>query len=315
MVYKKATKKGKKVRGLQNGDLSAAKNADMTAPMLLIPVELCNYCLLEVFMKLNGWTLLTVFLLVLSGCGGGGGSGETQQTPVPVPVPVSSHLVLEAASLEYGATLTWNEDRFPGATFNVCLAEELPEPGSSISRSGDCFSDRDAMIDNDHTSPVTVSGLDGGQRYWVQVEAVMPSGQKLKSLPVIVSARIPDEDLLGIDDWDWQRAPGLEAEKLAIQTQIAGFQQAVRNKDIPMAMAFIQEDQRDVYEALFSYNPDAMPAFGALLDRARIEFLSPPAEPAAEFTERTAEYALEIDGFTFYVRWIKAGDTWMLMEF
>ncbi|MCJ8501257.1 hypothetical protein [Desulfatitalea alkaliphila] len=267
-------------------------------------------------MKLKSWIVVAAFWFALIGCGGGGGDGGSGGTePSPVPVYERSLLVLEATSLEFGAELHWNEDRFPGAVFNVCLTEEHPESGSLIGRSQDCFSDRSAMVENDHVSPVTVSGLTGGHRYWVQVEAETPSGQIHRSRPVIVSARIPDEDLLGIDDWDWQRAPDLAAETQAISRRLAGFQQAARNKDIHSAVAFIQEDQRDVYQALFSHNPDAMPAFGVLLDRARMGFLSPPAEPAADSTQRTAEYALEIDGFTFYVRWMKHDDTWMLMDF
>ncbi len=221
-----------------------------------------------------------------------------------------SLLVLEATSLEYGAELNWNEEQFPGATFNVCLSEEKPETNSS-----NCFFYKDAMIEDDHASPVTISGLSGGHRYWVQVEAVKPSGETLLSLPVLVTARIPDDELLGTDIYDWQTDPTLPAEKQAIAQQVSGFQQAANNKDIPAATAVIAEDQRDVYTVLFGNNPDAMPAFGALLDRAQMSFLSPPVDAAAESTVRTAEYELDIDGFTFYVRWMKDGDTWMLVDF
>lgn len=144
--------------------------------------------------------------------------------------------------------------------------------------------------------------------------AVSVSGEQS---PVSTPAATPvqDADLLGKDDYDWHDDPGLEAEKQAIDQQITGFQQAMDNKDIAAATAVIAEDQRDVYAALFAGNPEAMPAFGALFKRAQISSLSPPADSAAEFTVRTAEYALELDGFTFYVRWMKDGDTWLLADF
>jgi hypothetical protein len=256
-------------------------------------------------MKLNGVFILTL-LVVLFGCEGGGGSGKTSQAPVREKSP----LVLEAASLEHGAELTWNQEQFPGAVFNVCIAEEQPNTNAQ-----DCFFHKDAMIEDDHASPVTISGLSGGHRYWVQIEAVMPSGAAFLSWPVIVTARIPDDQLLGTDTYDWRKDPELEAEKQAIAQQVLGFQQAATNKNISAAAALIAETQRDVYQALFTNNPAAMPAFGALLDRARISFLSPPTDPEAESSLRTAEYELELDGFTFYVRWMKVDDTWMLMDF
>jgi hypothetical protein len=74
-------------------------------------------------MKFNGVDSLTVFLVVLFGCGGAGRPAKQSLAPVPEKSP----LVLEAASLEYGAELTWNQDQFPGAVFNVCIAEEQPE--------------------------------------------------------------------------------------------------------------------------------------------------------------------------------------------
>ncbi len=89
----------------------------------------------------------------------------------------------------------------------------------------------------------------------------------------------------------------------------------MNNRDVAAAAAVIAEGQRDVYDALFDNNPDAMPSFGALFDQARISFLSPPEDPGGDATARTAEYEIERDGFIFYVRWMKDGDTWMLFDF
>jgi len=133
--------------------------------------------------------------------------------------------------------------------------------------------------------------------------------------PVPGAAPVQDSDLLGTDDYDWRNTPDLLAEKQAIGQRQNDFRQAMDRKDIPGATALIAKDRRDVYAALFAANPDAMPSFGALFEAAEITFLSPPAEPEKDPTLRTAEYALELDGFTFYTRWMKDGDTWFLADF
>jgi hypothetical protein len=139
--------------------------------------------------------------------------------------------------------------------------------------------------------------------------------QTASTAPLPVAAPVQDSDLLGIDEYDWRKTPDLQAEKQAIGQRQNDFRQAMDRKDIPGATALIAEDRRDVYATLFASNPDAMPSFGALFESARITFLSPPAEPEQAVTLRTAEYALDLDGFTFYVRWMKDGDTWFLADF
>ncbi len=133
--------------------------------------------------------------------------------------------------------------------------------------------------------------------------------------PQSVATPVQDSDLLGTDEYDWRKTPDLQAEKQAIGQRQNDFRQAMDRKDIPGATALIAKDRRDVYATLFASNPEAMPSFGALFESARITFLSPPAEPEQAVTLRTAEYALDLDGFTFYVRWMKDGDTWFLADF
>ena len=259
--------------------------------------------------KFHFTVLMMVLALMAAGCGeGGGGSGSSKEKPPPV--RAASPLVLEATSLEYGAELTWNQEAFPDATFNLCIVEE-----ELATNSEGCFFDAESTISNEHTAPLTLTGCSGGRRYWMQLEAVMPSGAALYSWPVMVTTSVADTELLGTDDYDWRNDPDLTAEKQAIARQVSGFKQALNDKDPQAAAAVIAEDQRDVYQALFNHNLAAMPAFGALLDSARMSFLSPPVDPTADSTVRTAEYELEIDGFTFYVRWMKSGDTWLLMDF
>ena len=139
--------------------------------------------------------------------------------------------------------------------------------------------------------------------------------QEARKVSLPLATPVQDSDLLGTDEYDWQKTPDLQAEKQAIGQRQADFRQAMDRKDIPGATALISEDRRDVYATLFASNPDAMPSFGALFESAQITFLSPPAEPEQDVTLRTAEYALDLDGFTFYVRWMKDGDTWFLADF
>lgn len=139
--------------------------------------------------------------------------------------------------------------------------------------------------------------------------------QTLKAVSLPAGTPVQDSDLLGADDYDWQKAPDLQAEKKAIELRLTDFRQAMDRKDIPGATALIAAGRRDVYAALFTANPEAMPSFGTLFESAEITFLSPPAEPEQDMTLRTAEYALELDEFTFYVRWMKDGGTWYLADF
>lgn len=261
--------------------------------------------------KLRYAVLIMALALLIAGCGGGGGSSSEKTSPDRAASP----LVLEAMSLEYGAELTWNQERFEGAGFTLCYAAEQTEANSVGATPDECFFYEKATITNNSVSPMTLTGLDGGQRYWMQLEAVMASGETIYSDPIRVTPSISDEALLGTDAWDWESAPDLDAEKSAISRQSDVFQQAMNNRDVAAATAVIAEDQRDVYEALFDNNPDAMPAFGVLFDQARISFLSPPEDPEGDTTARTAEYEIELDDFTFYVRWMKDGDTWVLFDF
>lgn len=116
-------------------------------------------------------------------------------------------------------------------------------------------------------------------------------------------------------EYNWRKAPDLRAIQRAIARQTEQFQDAMNSRDIPRATALITAEVRGAYGELFSRNPDAMPSFGALFDRAQINFLSAPVNPEAELTRRTAEYAIVLDGFTFYVRWAQVGDEWLLMDF
>ncbi|NLA90061.1 MAG: hypothetical protein GX843_00230, partial [Synergistaceae bacterium] len=91
----------------------------------------------------------------------------------------------------------------------------------------------------------------------------------------------------------------------------------LRAGDIEKAASLLDEGRIDLYSALFVHRPEAMASFADLLDGAEMTFLSDPEEsdPSASSTCRTIEYAVDMEGFTFYVRWIKMGEKWVLFDF
>jgi hypothetical protein len=248
--------------------------------------------------------ILSLAVVSLIGCGGGGGSEK--QAPAG---PVQEKLVLEAESLEYGIELAWNQERFPNAVFNLCMAEE--PIGNRFAK---CSALAGGSVTRPSANPVTLTGLTGGKRYWFQLEATLPTGKKVYSDPVFMAASISDDSLLGVDAYDWRNDPELEMIKSAISQQQTQFQTVMRSKNISSALGYVAVEQRDVYEALFSGNPDAMPAFAEILEYAEIDFLSPPRNENDTF-RRMAEYKIEFDGFIFYLRWMETDNTWILFDF
>jgi len=125
------------------------------------------------------------------------------------------------------------------------------------------------------------------------------------------------EDLFEDEDADWRNYPDLAEEKAAIEENFEEFRSALKEKDIPRAVSHIDLGCREEYAALFAHNPEAMPSFAEILEKAEMSFLAAAdrADPATSTSLRTSEYAVELDGFTFYVRWIKVEDRWVLFDF
>lgn len=127
----------------------------------------------------------------------------------------------------------------------------------------------------------------------------------------------PEDEFTGSEDPDWKNYPDLPEEKAAIEESLDEFRSALKEGDIERAVSVIDEDRREEYAALFAHKPEAMPSFAELLDTAEMSFFS-AAERAAPGTStalRTSEYAVVLDGFTFYVRWIKVDGKWVLFDF
>ncbi len=100
---------------------------------------------------------------------------------------------------------------------------------------------------------------------------------------------------------------------VAIGETLAGFEDAMRAGDLDAAVSHIAPEQQDGYRELIAANPDGMASFGELLAKAEMSFLS-AHDPTTPFN-RTAEYALELDGVTFYLVFIKTESGWRLYDF
>jgi hypothetical protein len=125
-------------------------------------------------------------------------------------------------------------------------------------------------------------------------------------------AEVPDL-LDAQDDPDWQDYPDREAEETAISRTLESFAQALKDGNADAAAGFVVDERQDGYRELFASNPEAMASFGDLISGGKMSFLSEVSE--AEPYNRTAEYAVELDGVTFYVVLMKVGDAWSLYDF
>lgn len=115
------------------------------------------------------------------------------------------------------------------------------------------------------------------------------------------------------DDADWQDYPDREAEQAAIAETLDAFTDACKRGDVDGSVAYVLEERREAYRELFSSNPDAMASFADVIASGEMSFLSEHGD--SQPFDRTAEYAVDLDGFTFYVVLMKVGDQWILYDF
>ena len=118
--------------------------------------------------------------------------------------------------------------------------------------------------------------------------------------------------IAAMDGGDWRSYPDLAAEQAAIDATLSGFAEAMQAGDLDRAVSHILPERQQAYHALFAANPEGMASFGALMNQATMSFLSEQTDTTAY--SRTAEYALEIDGVTFYLMLIKTSDGWVLYD-
>jgi hypothetical protein len=136
--------------------------------------------------------------------------------------------------------------------------------------------------------------------------------------PTVAQPPWNDADLLSIlnkDNGDWGSYPDLPEEKAAIAEVLGEFTAAMVSKDVATAVTCVFEGQQESYGLLFEAKPEAMPGFGELLAQAEMCFLSESRDPEKTAFLRTAEYKVELDGFAFYIRFIKTAEGWVLYDF
>ncbi len=112
---------------------------------------------------------------------------------------------------------------------------------------------------------------------------------------------------------DWKNYKDLKQEQEAIEKTLNSFTGALKQKDTNGAIAFVQEDRKESYRELFNTRPEAMESFADIISKAEMSFLS--AHSPNEPKNRTAEYKVILDDFTFYVIFMKIDDEWVLYDF
>lgn len=147
-----------------------------------------------------------------------------------------------------------------------------------------------------------------------------PSGVETAAGSTIANDEVPREELEAFyeaiavaDDPDWQNYPDREAEEAAIAQTLDAFTEALKRGDVDGSAAHVLEERREGYRALFSSNPEAMASFADVITSGEMCFLSD--DSGGQAFNRTAEYKIEWDGFTFYVVFMKVGERWVLYDF
>jgi hypothetical protein len=133
--------------------------------------------------------------------------------------------------------------------------------------------------------------------------------------PVLPWSDADVADLLNQDDKDWTRYPDLPLEKAAIAEVLGDFSDAMGRQDVDDAVACVFVDQQESYRILFAGKPEAMPGFGELIAKAEMSFLSEARDPEKTMFLRTAEYKVILSDFTFYIRFLKTPEGWVLYDF
>ncbi len=122
-----------------------------------------------------------------------------------------------------------------------------------------------------------------------------------------------ESEIQGQDAVDWRNYPDLKQEQDSIQKTLLSFTQTLKDSNPDTAIQFIEQEKQDAYRELFSSRPEAMESFADIISKAEISFLS--AHSPTEPNNRTAEYKVVLDDFTFYIILMKIDDEWVLYDF
>lgn len=147
-------------------------------------------------------------------------------------------------------------------------------------------------------------------------DTVIPSGSAV-SLAVAVAddLSLPDleTELAADEDPGWENYPDLDAEKQSIADVVDDFTAALKEENVAAAVVHIHGDKQVAYSELFNSKPEAMASFADLLSSATLNFLSSNVDFLPG--NRIAEYVVDIDGYEFYITFMKVDGNWVLYEF
>jgi len=121
--------------------------------------------------------------------------------------------------------------------------------------------------------------------------------------------------VLDLDGGNWEKYPDLKQEKKAIASTLDTFTRSLTKGDVEGAVSVIASERQGAYRELFNSRPEAMAGFAKIVAKAKMSFLSENYDPDVTIFQRTAEYSVTLDGFTFYIIFIKADDQWLLYDF
>ena len=91
------------------------------------------------------------------------------------------------------------------------------------------------------------------------------------------------------------------------------FVTALKEEDVAAAVVHIHGDKQVAYSELFNSKPEAMESFADLLSTATVNFLSSNVDFLPG--NRIAEYVVDIDGYEFFITFMKVDGNWVLYEF
>jgi hypothetical protein len=115
----------------------------------------------------------------------------------------------------------------------------------------------------------------------------------------------------GDPDW-WKKQPDLKKEEAAINETIKGTRDAFTAKDANKALTFIAPDDRDKFKEVFAKSPEILPKIAKDMENTSLSFLSLDSNYTPG---RIAEYTMKVDGYSFYIEFIKIDGKWYIKNF
>jgi hypothetical protein len=137
------------------------------------------------------------------------------------------------------------------------------------------------------------------------------SCNQISSSPARTGAAVKGAEETGDPDW-WKKQPDLKKEETAIIETIKNIRAAFAAKDADKALTYIAPADREKFKAVFTKSPDVLPRFAKDMENATLSFLSLDTDNTLE---RMAEYEMKVDGYTFYIVFIKDEGKWYLKNF